>query len=149
MIRFRILKNGILVFFAIGIFFLFLEFTGLSDIAFLRFFNAVFIILGVNATIKSGATGGNRNYFQNFGAGILTSFIGVFLSIIGLAIYIGIIKGVDHLDVLAHSIMFGKANSLFQFCAVLFIEGLASSVTIAFIIMQRWKNYKVKFTKVA
>ena len=137
-----ILGNGVLIFLLIGAFFLLMELFGLSDVAFLRLFNIVFVVYGVNRTIKSRIIAGEVDYLGNFGAGVLASFIGVFLSVIALWIYLGAITGVEHINQLAHSVILGQPDSLPQFCIALMVEGLSSSVVISLIIMQRWKNVK-------
>ncbi|MFT6243705.1 MAG: hypothetical protein ACJA0U_000387 [Salibacteraceae bacterium] len=137
-----ILANGITIFAMIGVFFLILELFGLSDITLLRLFNVVFVIYGVNRAIKSRISNGNTSYLSNLAAGVLTSFVGVLLSVIAIWIYLGAITGPEHMNDLANSILLGGSNDLSLFCISLAIEGLASSVIISFTVMQRWKNTK-------
>ena len=137
-----VLGNGIAIFAMIGVFFLILEVFGLSDIAFLRLFNIAFVVFGVNRAIKNRISNGETSYLSNLAAGVLTSFIGIFLSVIALWIYLCVLTGPGHLDDLANSILLGGTSSLPIFCIALLIEGLSSSVIISFTLMQLWKNTK-------
>ncbi len=139
-----IMGNAILIFLLIGVYFLIMEATGLADKAFLRTFNFVFIFYGVNHVIKQRIEEGKTGYVGNFGAGILTSFIGVFISIIALGLYIQFFKGAEYMQELASSILIADGpSSIAQYCIALMIEGLASSVVLSFILMQYWKGVRL------
>ena len=137
-------KMGVLIFFLIGFYFLLMEVLGLSDKMFLRFFNALFVMYGINRVIKTKVEEGENNYLSNLGSAIATSFIGIFISVVALWIYIGLYKGVGHMNELAGSFIIGGGHAvqLSQFCLGLLIEGLASSFILSFIVMQAWKDEK-------
>ena len=136
--------NGIYIFLLVGIFFMSMEALGLSDNMYLRLLNILFVFVFVNRTVKQKVNSGEISFLSNFGSAILTGFVGVFLSIIGLTVYIFFIKGIDYITQLAPSIITSGAEvSLTQYCFALFAEGLSSSMIVAFMIMQYWKNSKV------
>lgn len=136
--------NGIYLFLLVGGYFLLMEALGLSDNIYLRFFNIVFVIVLVNRTVKQRVKANEGNFLTNFGAAILTGFVGVLLSIIGLTLYIIFITGIDNIADLAPSVMTTNSEvSLAQYCFALFAEGLSSSLIVAFTVMQYWKNSEV------
>ncbi|MBL4706224.1 MAG: hypothetical protein JKY54_16980 [Flavobacteriales bacterium] len=135
------IANGLIIFGLLGSYFIILDFFGLTDNLYLRMVNIAFVYYGVNRCIKHRTEEGTHEYLRCFGAGALTSFIGVFLSIAGLGIYLTVFRGVDYLTELAPGLLAaGDAPNIFDFCVALLIEGLASSVVLSFIIMQRWKK---------
>lgn len=135
------LKVGLLIAGCLGLYFLIIESAGLSNVAFLRLFNIVFVIVGINISIKANLAKGNNGYLENFGSSIVASFSGILVSIIGLWCYVSIFKDDLFLKDLAASVIInGEDIMLTQFCVALLIEGLASSLVLAFISMQYWKN---------
>jgi hypothetical protein len=139
------LNNGILIFISIGIYFLLMELLGLSDIFYLRLLNIFIVIYFLNKTIKSNYLEGKADYLQNIISGSLTSLIGVFLSVIGLLIYISMKGGTEYLSKLSGDFLFGGGTpTLNQYCIGLLFEGIASSIIITFTIMQYWKGKTVK-----
>ena len=139
------LNNGFLIFIGIGIYFLAMDLLGLSDIFLLRILNIFIVLYFLNKTIKSNYKEGKTNYLDNIISGTLTSFIGVFLSVAGLLIYISIKGGDSYLEKLSKNFLFGGGTpSIYQYCIGLFFEGLASSVIITFAVMQYWKDRAIK-----
>jgi len=137
------LENGVIIFILLASYFLTVDIFGLSDSLLLRMFNVVIVYFGVNRCIKNRIRDGNNTYLGCLGGGVLTSFIGVSLSIIGLAVYIVVFRGPEYISELAPSVISGNgAHSVFQFCVALLVEGLASSIVLSFILMQKWKNIK-------
>mgnify|MGYP000324221152 CR=1 FL=1 len=134
------LKNGLIIFILIGAYFLLAEFFGFSDNSYLRSLNIIIVFFGVNLSIKQNIAIDKLNYFSNFFSGILTSFIGVILSIIGLSIYIEFYKGVEYIAMLSNP--FIETAKIEHYFLALFLEGIASSVIVSFILMQYWKNFK-------
>jgi hypothetical protein len=139
------LNNGILIFISIGIYFLLMELLGLSDVFYLRLLNIFIVIYFLNKTIKSNYIEGKADYLHNIISGSLTSLIGVFLSVIGLLIYISMKGGTEYLSKLSGDFLFGGGTpTLNQYCIGLLFEGIASSIIITFTIMQYWKGKTVK-----
>lgn len=58
------LNNGILIFISIGIYFLFMELLGLSDVFLLRLLNIFIVVYFINKTIKSNYREGKTEYFR-------------------------------------------------------------------------------------
>ena len=139
------LNNGILIFISIGIYFLLMELLGLSDVFYLRLLNIFIVIYFLNKTIKSNYNEGKVAYLDNLISGSLTSLIGVFLSVVGLLIYISMKGGNAYLSKLSGNFLFGGGNpTMNQYCIGLLFEGIASSIIITFTLMQYWKDHPVK-----
>lgn len=137
----RELINGFIIFFGIGIYFLLLDYLGYSDQFYLRIFNVIFIIFGVNRTIQGNYRDGIRGYNRHFLAAILTSMIGAVLSIVSLLIYIQFQGGEDYLQTLSKGFLFGGGEmSIPQYCIGLLFESAAASMIVSFCLMQFWKN---------
>lgn len=137
------LKMGFLIALLLGAYFLIMEVLGLSHIILLRTANILIIVWVINRTIKLNIKNGKTTYLGNFGSGLITSFFGVLISIIGLWLYIGVFRGVDYIDQLAASVIMGGEDvTLSQFCLALLFEGISSSFILVFILMQKWKNIK-------
>ena len=137
----RELLNGFIIFLGIGIYFLILEYLGYSDVFYLRIFNIVFIIFGVNRTIQANYRDGIRGYNRHFLAALLTSMIGAVLSIASLLIYIQFKGGDEYLQTLSKGFLFGGGElSIPQYCIGLLFESAAASMIISFSLMQYWKD---------
>lgn len=138
------LKNGIVIFLGIGIFFLLMDFLGLADKNYLRILNAFIVLYGINETIKMNIKNGKTDYLQNLVSGFKTGIIGVFLGIVGLIIFIYIKGGEVYLDKLSDTFFFGEDNNIIKYCSILFFEGIASSLIGSFTLMQYWKDVQLK-----
>ena len=128
-------KNGYFIFISVGIFFLLMEFLGLSNIFYLRLINMFFIIYAVNDTIQSRIKQRKINFVRNAMAAMTTSIVGVTLSIIGLFIYSYIRGGDEFIQQLSETFLFGGHPSINMYCLTLFFEGIASSVIITMLLM--------------
>jgi hypothetical protein len=137
------LLNGILIAVGIAVYFLAMEVLGLSDKFYLRFFNIVIVYYGVHTTLKSNIEAGKTGYVANMISAGLTAFIGVGLSIAGLATFIYIKGGTAYLSTLSEGFLFGGKPTVNEYCIGLFIEAMASAVMVVFIAMQFW-NSKTK-----
>ncbi|MCG2612166.1 hypothetical protein LZZ90_11675 [Flavobacterium sp. SM15] len=140
MIKSREFRNGLIIFVGIGVYFLAMELMGLSNIFYLRILNIFIVLLGINRTIKANIHDGETNYLYNLTSGAMTAFIGVILSVIGLNIYIHLRGGAEYIKTLSEAFLFGGSPSIYQYCAGLLFEGLASSAIGAFALMQYWKG---------
>ena len=56
------IKNGILIFVGIGLFFLLMDLLGLADKNYLRILNAFIVLFGIMKTIKSNYSNGTNEY---------------------------------------------------------------------------------------
>lgn len=137
MIKQTEIKNGLFIFLGIGIFFLLVDSLGYSDNFYLKLFNFVFVLLGVNWTLKHYANKG-QNYLNLYVKGFLTAMIGVVLSIIGIVGFIAYQS--QEFSLAEYSTTLIPAESVTHFVLALFAEGLASSIIVVFILMQKWKN---------
>ncbi|MHA3789516.1 hypothetical protein ACX0HA_14995 [Flavobacterium hauense] len=149
----RITINGFIIYVGIALFFLLVEMIGWSDQIYVRLLNFVFVIYGVNRTIKGNYEEHIYGYFTNLVSGIFTAIISLAL---GLFSFIGYIEymGKDHgganeyLQKYAGSYIFGGEPSLYQFVTGLTVEGVAASVIVSFALMQYWKDKVEKINKV-
>ncbi|WP_296144180.1 hypothetical protein [uncultured Flavobacterium sp.] len=142
----RLFINGIIIFIGIGLYFLLIETLGLADQIYLRLLNFIFVIYGVNRTIRSNYHDGINGYLTNLLAGFLTGMVSLILGIFAFMIYIESLGG--DFAKFKDSYIFGGEPSLYQFCFGLFIEGAASSMIISFAMMQYWKDKVEKINTV-
>jgi hypothetical protein len=145
----RIIINGILIFIAIGLFFLLMDVLGLSHIIYLRLINFVFVIWGINRTIKSNFNDNINGYFTNIASAILTGFVSLGLSVFSFMLYAEYKGGEKYLQNFASDYIFGGGNpSPAQFAIGLTIEGVAAAVIVSFALMQFWKDKLEKINTV-
>lgn len=137
----REILNGFIIFLGIGIYFLLMQYLGLSDRFYLRIFNIVFVIYGVNRTIKANHADGIRGFNTNFLSAILTSMVGAVLSIASLLVYIKMQGGEEFLKNLSQSFIFGGGElTIYHYCIGLFFESVAVSFIVSYSLMLYWKN---------
>lgn len=129
------IKNGYFIFISIGTYFLLMEFLGLSNLFYLRLLNIVFIVYALNDTLQSRISHGKKNFVKNAVAAMVTSIVGVFLSIIGLLIYSYMRGGNKYIQNLSETFLFGGHPSINMYCFTLFFEGMASSVIVTMLLM--------------
>jgi hypothetical protein len=134
------LRNGIIIFLGIGLYFLLMILLGLGDISALRLLNVVFVFYGVNRTIKMNLNEGNKNFVLNAVSALITSIIGVVLSIIGLLIYSYIRGGDAYIQSLSKTFVFGGNPTIVTYCISLLFEGIASSIIVTLLIMLYTNN---------
>ena len=130
------IKNGFLLFIALGVYFLLMDALGFANNAILRTFNAVLILYFINRTISSKIENGSAGYFDTFFAALKTGALGVLLSMIGLVIFVQFKGGESFLKQLSSSLYFGKDLGVIAYAAALFFEGIASVFIGVFLIMQ-------------
>jgi len=137
----RELINGFIIFLGIGIYFLILQYLGLSDEFILRIFNIVFVIYGVNRTLRQNHADGIRGYNTNLLSAVLTSMIGALISVAALLAFIEFKGGKAYLEKLSESFIFGGGElTIQQYCIGLLFESTAASLMVSFCLMQYWKN---------
>ncbi|HRM12336.1 MAG TPA: hypothetical protein PLV47_05130 [Flavobacterium sp.] len=132
------LVNGFIIFIGIGLYFLLMEFLGLADMYFLRLFNILFVFYGTNKTLKSNFAEGKTILASNAVSALFTSLSGVFLSIIGLIIYIYIKGGAIYIETLSETFLFGGNPSIITYSVSLLFEGIISAVLVTFMLMLYW-----------
>ena len=134
------LRNGIIIFLGIGLYFLLMILLGLGDISALRLLNVVFVFYGVNRTIKINLNEGNKNFVLNAVSALITSIIGVVLSIIGLLIYSYIRGGDAYIQSLSKTFLFGGNPTIVTYCISLLFEGIASSIIVTLLVVLYTNN---------
>lgn len=137
----REFTNGVIIFVGIGLYFVLLEALGLSDEFLLRILNIIFVVYGVNRTIRDNQADGIRGYNRNLLSAILTSMTGAILSIASLLAYIQFKGGESYLKNLAENFIFGGGDlTIQQYCIGLLFEASAASLIVSFCLMQYWKD---------
>lgn len=134
------IKNGLLIFIGIGLFFLLMDMFGLADKNYLRILNAFIVLYGINKTIQFHFNHGNSDYLENLISGFKTGIIGVVLGIVGLIIFVYLKGGESYLSRLSDTFFFVGKTNIIKYCSVLFFEGIASSLIGSFVLMQYWKD---------
>lgn len=134
-------QNGFLIFLGIAIYFLFMNIIGLSDVFYLRLFNTVFVLYGVNRTIMMNVHDGEVFLANNAKSAMKTSLIGVFLSIIGLIAHSYLQGGDQYVQSLARTFLFGGSPSVMTYSICLLFEGIASSVVVTMLLLLYWNNH--------
>lgn len=133
------IRNGLLIFGLIGVYFVILELLGLTDNVFLKFINFIFVLIGVNNTLKQASKIG-VDYLKKLVAGVVTVFTGIVLSAIALLIYLNVNESSE---ISAYAMTLIPAETNFEFAGIIFVEGFTSSLMIVFIMLQYWKNVNV------
>ncbi|WP_293875320.1 hypothetical protein [Flavobacterium sp.] len=133
------LSNGIIIFVGIGIYFLIIEFFGLSHLLFLKMLNTLFVFYGVNRTLQANFASGKSGYVSNLLSAGITAILGVVLSVGGLLFYIYLRGGDSYLDTLSKDFLFGGKPTANQYCIGVLFEGLASALIVVFVSMQYWR----------
>ncbi|MFV7233952.1 MULTISPECIES: hypothetical protein [Flavobacterium] len=133
------LLNGCIIFIGIGVYFLLMNALGFADVFYLRLINVFFVFYGVNRTIEMNLAEGKKNFVANAISAMITSLIGVFLSIIGLVIYSSM-NGGSYVKSLPKTFLFGGNPSVNTYSICLLFEGIASSVIVTMLLMLYWNN---------
>lgn len=139
------IKNGIFIFLLIGIYFLIIDFLGLGNVSLLKLANIVFIVIGVNLTIKHYSQKSGYAYLSIFARGFATALTGIMLSLIGLFVYFQFILGGADLSEYQTTLI--PATKLSHFFFAMFFEGMAVAAIIPFTLLQYWRKY-IKETSV-
>lgn len=134
------ITNGFLIFLGISIYFLLMNVLGLAHLFYLRVLNVFFIFYGVNKTLKMNLRQGETNFVSNAISAMITSVVGVALSVLGLLIYSYARGGDAYVKTLSQTFMFGGNPSVPTYCICLLFEGIASSVIVTLMLMLLWNN---------
>ncbi len=132
--------NGFIIFLGISIYFLFINSIGFGDKVYLRLFNTIFVLYGVNRTISMNITEGKKNFVSNAISAMKTSLIGVFLSVFWLLIYSYLKGGDSYVESLSKTFLFTGNPSIVTYCICLLFEGIASSVLVTMLLMLYWND---------
>lgn len=131
-------KNGFIIFLLLGLFFLTMDLAGLANVFYLKIFNFVFVLFGVNLTLKH-LSKEKANYLKMFSSGMVTALIGIVLSLIGLFVYMKITDA----DMTDYSTTIIPSENLSHYFLALFAEGISSAIVVVFTLMQYWKTKNV------
>lgn len=134
------ITNGFIIFLGISFYFLFINAIGFGDKSYLRLFNIVFVLYGVNRTVKMNLAEGKNNFFLNGISALKTSLIGVFLSVLGLMVYSYINGGDSYVQSLPKTFLFTGNPTIVAFSLSLLFEGIASSVLVAMLLLLYWND---------
>lgn len=132
--------NGFLIFFGIGIYFLAMNLLGFADVFYLRLFNSVFVLYGVNKTLSSNFKEGKIKLGDNAQSGLVTALTGIVLSVAGIIAYSYIQGGDQYVQSLSKTLLFGGNPSVMTYSICLFFEGIASSVIITLLLLLHWRT---------
>ncbi|WPR72101.1 hypothetical protein SLW70_02890 [Flavobacterium sp. NG2] len=132
--------NGILIFGGIAIYFLLMNALGYADLFYLRLFNVFFVFYGVNRTIEMNIAQGEKKFVSNAVSAMMTSIVGVVLSVVGLVIYSYMKGGDSYVHSLSKTFLFGGNPSIEAYSICLLFEGIASSVIVTMLLMLYWNN---------
>jgi hypothetical protein len=113
---------------------------GYADLFYLRIVNVFFVFYGVNKTIEMNVAEGKKAFIANAISAMITSLIGVFLSIIGLVVYSYMQGGDSYVKSLSKTFLFGGNPSVNTYSICLLFEGIASSVIVTMLLMLYWNN---------
>lgn len=128
-------NNGIIIFIGISVYFALMNILGFSNVFYLRFFNVFFVFYGVNKTVQMNLSEGNKGFISNAISALITSLVGVLLSVIGLIIYSYIKGGDAYVQSLSKTFLFGGNPSVMTYSICLLFEGIASSVIVTLLVM--------------
>jgi hypothetical protein len=134
------LYNGVIIFIGIGLYFMLMEILELANLYYLRVFNVLFVFYGTNRTLKMNYKEGKTLFASNAVSALLTSVIGVSLSIVGLIANSYIQGGDAYLQRLSKTFLFGGDPSIMTYSISLLFEGIVSAVIISFMLLLYWDN---------
>ena len=140
--RSNVIRNGLILFVLLGVYFVILDAMGLADNIFFRLGNYLFIILIVNNLLKTAVKNG-ESYLSKLASGVVVVSIAMVLGSISLFIYFQILQ--PDLERYVSSVI--SANSYGGLCVALFIESISSSIILVFIMAQLYKNRKASELK--
>ncbi|MFV8324506.1 hypothetical protein [Flavobacterium sp. ZS1P14] len=134
------LVNGVIICTGIALYFLLMNALGYADLFYLRIVNVFFVFYGVNKTIEMNVAEGKKTFIANAISAMITSLIGVFLSIVGLVVYSYMQGGDSYVKSLSKTFLFGGNPSVNTYSICLLFEGIASSVIVTMLLMLYWNN---------
>lgn len=136
-IKLRIAERyGLLIAAGLVIFFFVMRLLGLLYVVELRAFNLVIVVLGVLGALRTmrSKLPGRFTYFQGLGTGILTGLIGSVVFAIFVFIYISFLDTGLMQSIITNEPM-GRFMNPYIVSVIIAVEGIASSLLVAFILM--------------
>ncbi|MFL9843224.1 hypothetical protein [Flavobacterium rhizosphaerae] len=144
----RVIINGVIIYIAIAAFFLLMEMFGMSDNVWLRLFNFIFVIYGINRTIKQNYDEHIYGYLTNIKSAFLTGVVSLALTVLSFIGYVEYKGGDEYLHHFVEKYIFAGKPSIYQFAFGLTLEGLAATAIVSFALMQYWKDKVEKINEV-
>lgn len=132
--------NGVTIFVGISVYFLLMNALGFADVFYLRLLNILFVFYGVNKTIQMNIAEGKKTFVTNAISAMMTSLVGVALSVVGLIAYSYMKGGDNYVQSLSETFLFGGNPSVVAYSISLLFEGVASSVIVTLFAMLYWNN---------
>lgn len=133
-------RYGLYSFAGIATLFLLMKLFGLENVTYLRLLNLVIVLFFSNRLAKiNHRFNKDLDYFEALISLILANLLTVALSIIGFAIYAGLIDKtfIQHFE---SGVFWGGHLTLKNAIMSLLMEGIAGSVIVSFILMQYWQT---------
>ncbi len=138
----RTVKYGVLMFLAIGGFFLAVNIIGYGHITELRVVNILFVVLFSNLLARRNwLEQDGIEYVGNFLSILSANIVNVALCMIGFIVYISLYDP-DYLNTISNGLLWNSESSIAQILIALFFEGIAGGTIVSFAIMQYWKDRK-------
>lgn len=140
-------KNGLFIFGGLTAFFLIMRLVGLAEIYWLRSLNLLIVLVFLRNAILSFKHESHSNYYDDFTdmfrIGLRTSFIGVGLFSVFLALYLDQID-TPFMESLAVKESFGGQITAVSAAFIVFVEGMVSSMAASFVLIQLFKTKTVE-----
>lgn len=138
-LRARIFRFGGYSFAGIALLFLLCKLLGWENIPFLRSLNFVIVFYFTNLLARKYHMQLKENgYLRMFAALTLMNFVTVALSVASFAVYAAVFDP-EFVTQFVGGFLWSDHITLKEACLALTIEGLASGVTLSFMLMQYWK----------
>lgn len=134
------LYNGVIIFLGIALYFVLMELFQLTDVFYLRLLNILFVYYGVNKTLQSNYKDGKTNFGKNALSALITGFIGVGLSIMGLTAYIYSKGGDEFIDSLSYTLLYPGEATVMTYVFSLLTEAIVSVMIVSFSLLLFWKR---------
>ncbi|MDO3695030.1 hypothetical protein QVZ41_09265 [Wenyingzhuangia sp. chi5] len=139
-----VLKNAAKIYAAIVGFYFFMKLIGMSDVVEFRILNILFVIWGINSSIKNNIHQNmDNNYLTNLSMGFSTGLLGIIGVIASMVLYITFIDS-SLMMTLQSTSFWGNNLTLPKVVFSMTIEAMASCVISTFILMQYWKKHKIE-----
>lgn len=138
-----VLKNATKIYVSIVGFYFFMKLIGMADIIEFRMLNILFVIWGINSSIKNNIDYNlDNNYLTNLSIGFSTGLLGI-LGVIGsMAFYVSIVDD-SLITTLQQTSFWGNNLTLPKIVFSMTVEAMASCVISTFVLMQYWKKHKI------
>lgn len=140
-------RNGLFLFIALTAFFLLMRAVGLAEIYWLRSLNIVFVLIFLRNAIVDYKKKSGASYYDDFSdmflIGLRTSFIGIGLFAVFMAIYLDQLDKA-FMDQLAVMESFGGQVTAVSAAFIVFVEGMVSALACAFVLIQLLKSRTVE-----